>query len=93
MQTLPHCRCWLSSKSCRQHSHSRGCSQLQAHPSRREAVEDVTSQNVQDERQQEGLLEQPAAPVDLDVEVSTAFCQFCRRILQSIATCLRAAFA
>eukprot|EP00891_Asterochloris_glomerata_P007283 jgi/Astpho2/7283/fgenesh1_pg.00113_%23_86_t len=68
MQALPHCRCWLSSNSCRQRPKSRGCSQLQGHPSRGEAVKDGTSQTVEENPQQEELLQQPAALADLDVE-------------------------
>ena len=78
MQALSNYSCWLSSISFRQHSHSRGCSQLQAHPNRREAVQDVMSHHVKDEAPQEELLEQPAAPVDLDVEVSTTLFLPCK---------------
>ncbi len=73
MQALPHCRCWLSSNSSRQRPNSRGCSQLQGHPSRGEAVKDGTSQTVEENPQQEELLQQPAALADLDVEVSLLF--------------------
>ena len=91
MQALPHCKCWLGSSSCSQRPHSRGCSQLQAHPSRREAVEDVTSQNVEDEVQQEELQGQPTALADLDAQVSLSFWLFCQRILQFVPHGLRAA--
>lgn len=86
MQALPHCRCWLSSNSCRQRPKSRGCSQLQGHPSRGEAVKDGTSQTVEENPQQEELLQQPAALADLDVEVSHALHLFYQRILSPEAT-------